>query len=51
MGDNDNDYSMLEFANISVVMANGKDELKKIADFVTDDNDHGGIKKAIEKYI
>ncbi len=50
-GDNDNDIEMLLAAGIKIAMGNGTDELKKVADFVTDTVDNDGIVKAIEKFI
>lgn len=49
-GDNFNDLEMLEFAGTAVVMENGEEEVKKIADFVTLSNNEGGVGYAIEKY-
>jgi len=34
-----------------VAMGNAIDEVKALADVVTDDNDHDGAAKAIEKYM
>lgn len=49
-GDADNDVEMLGKAGISFAMRNGSDQLKKIADFVTDeDNDHEGIYESLRK--
>jgi hydroxymethylpyrimidine pyrophosphatase-like HAD family hydrolase len=31
-------------------MGNGNDDIKKIADYVTDDVDHDGIVKALKHY-
>lgn len=49
-GDNFNDLEMLQFAGTSVVMENGEEEIKNIADFVTLPNTEGGVGYAIEKY-
>ena len=49
-GDNFNDLEMLQFAGTAVVMENGEEEIKKIADFVTLSNNEGGVGYAIEKY-
>lgn len=49
-GDGGNDVQMLEHVAISVAMGNANEELKEIADYVTDDVDHEGIKKALEHY-
>lgn len=51
IGDNNNDKGTLEFAGISVAMGNAPDELKHIADHVTDDNDNSGVAAAIYKFI
>ena len=51
IGDNDNDLSMLTFAGKSVAMANGKESIKALADFVTASNDQDGVALAIEKII
>lgn len=50
-GDADNDYDMTLHAGIGVVMANGSEKTKSVADYITDDHDHDGIGKFIEKYI
>ena len=47
----DNDYDMTLHAGVGVVMANGSDKTKSVADYITDDNDHDGIGKFIEKHI
>jgi len=49
-GDGLNDISMLEAAGTGVVMANGFDEVKACADYITDDCDHDGVAAAIEKF-
>lgn len=51
-GDNFNDQPMLDVAGLSVVMANGEEELKKSADYVTTaDCDNDGIAEVIDKFI
>ena len=50
-GDADNDYDMTLNAGVGVVMANGSDKTKSVADYITDDNDHVGIGNYIEKFI
>ena len=49
-GDGLNDISMIEAAGTGVVMANGFDEVKACADYITDDCDHDGVAAAIEKF-
>lgn len=51
VGDSDNDRQMLAAAGFSVAMGNAIDEVKQIADAVTDDCDHHGAAKALEKYL
>ena len=50
-GDELNDAPMLKAAGLGVAMKNGREELKTIADAVTDaDNDHGGVGETIRRY-
>ena len=46
-GDAMNDRSMLEAVGTSVVMGNGAEELKQMADYVTDDIDADGVEHAL----
>ena len=41
---------MLQFAGIGVAMGNAEDEVKVCADYVTDDIDKGGIRKALQHW-
>ena len=50
-GDAQNDSSMLEYAGIGVAMGNASDEVKAIADEVTEDNDHDGIAESLYRHI
>lgn len=50
-GDNINDKEMIENAGIGIAMGQSTPRVREIADFVTDDNQNEGVKKAIEKYI
>lgn len=50
-GDADNDYDMTLNAGVGVVMANGSEKTKSVADAITDDNNHDGIGNYIQKYI
>lgn len=50
-GDGENDLEMLEFVEYGVALGNGVDELKKIANYVTDDIDDDGVYNAIQHYI
>ena len=49
-GDGLNDLAMIRAAGLGVVMANGFDEVKACADYITDDCDHDGVAAAIEKF-
>ena len=49
IGDAYNDAEILQTAGVGVAMGNAKDEIKKLADFVTLDNDNDGVAAAIEK--
>ena len=49
-GDAENDMDMLEFCGIGVAMGNAQDRVKAMADYVTTDIDHDGIKNALQFY-
>lgn len=50
-GDADNDFDMIKSAGIGVVMGNGNEKTKSVADYITDDNDHQGIANFIYQRI
>lgn len=50
IGDNFNDWEMLEFAGVPVVMGNAVDQLKAAGWALTADNDHAGVAAAIERF-
>lgn len=49
-GDGGNDISMLKHAAIGVAMGNAKENVKQVADYVTDTVDNDGIAKALEHF-
>lgn len=49
-GDSHNDLDMISYAGLGIVMGNGCDELKEIADYITDDVDRDGVAKALLKF-
>lgn len=49
-GDGGNDIEMLRHAGIGVAMGNARDIVKEVADYVTDDVDNDGIKKALQHF-
>lgn len=51
-GDSMNDESLIRMAGFGVAMRNGLDEIKRIADFVTDeDNNNSGVGKFLRKWV
>lgn len=49
-GDGGNDITMLQHVNVGVAMGNANEEVKLIADYVTDDVDSDGIWNALKHY-
>ncbi|MFQ9704816.1 MAG: HAD family hydrolase [Enterocloster clostridioformis] len=49
-GDSMNDYEIVREAGIGVAMGNSVEELKTVADYVTDDIDRDGIWKACRHF-
>ena len=50
IGDGENDRAMLEAVGLSIAMGNASEAIREICDFVTDDNEHNGVGKAIRKW-
>ncbi|KKK36578.1 haloacid dehalogenase [Mesobacillus campisalis] len=51
MGDSYNDQAMIEFAGLGVAMGNAPDDIKEIADHVTDTNMNDGVAKVVEEFV
>ncbi|MED1600328.1 Cof-type HAD-IIB family hydrolase [Alkalihalophilus marmarensis] len=51
MGDSYNDQTMIEFAGLGVAMGNAPDDIKEIADYVTDTNMNDGVAKVVEEFV
>ncbi len=49
-GDEQNDLDMIEYAGTGVAMANGGEEIKRNADFVTLSNDEDGVAYALRRF-
>ena len=49
-GDGDNDLDMLAFVNTGIAMGNGSENVKKIAEYITDPVDNDGIFNAVKRY-
>ena len=50
-GDGTNDLMMLKEVGFGVAMANGADEVKEVADYITMSNEEDGVAAAIEKFV
>ena len=51
-GDSMNDESLIRMAGHGVAMCNGLEEIKKIANYVTDfDNNHDGVGEFIKEHV
>lgn len=50
-GDGYNDKTMIEFAGLGVAMANAREEVLAVADYVTASNDEDGIAQVVNKFI
>lgn len=51
IGDSENDIEFLQAVGFKVAVSNADQELKDIADYVTDQPHGNGVKEAVEKYI
>lgn len=51
MGDANNDLEMIEFAGLGIAMGNANEQVKAIAQDITDTNENNGVAKAIEQHI
>lgn len=50
-GDGYNDRSMIQFAGLGVAMANARECVKDVADYITLSNDEDGVAHVIEKFF
>lgn len=51
VGDANNDLEMIEFAGLGIAMGNANEQVKAIAQDITDTNENDGVAKAIDKHI
>ena len=51
IGDADNDIEMFKSVGLAVAMKNGNDTVKKLAHFITNDNDNNGVGEAIQHIL
>ena len=49
-GDGGNDIGMIKHAAVGVAMGNANENVKNIADYITDDVDHDGVYKALKHF-
>ncbi len=49
-GDGENDMTMLEEAGVSVAMGNGDEQVRALADYVTDTVDNDGVSQALRHF-
>ena len=51
IGDNYNDKGMIEFAGMGIAMGNAPEEIKLVADYITDTNNNDGVAKALHHHF
>lgn len=51
IGDQDNDIELLKAGGIKVAMGNATENLKQVADFITDTVGNNGFVKAVERFV
>lgn len=51
IGDADNDIEMIRYANMGVAMGNASSSVKKVADYITEDNNSNGIAVFLEEFF
>ena len=51
IGDNVNDEIMIKNAGLGIAMENAAEDVKNVADYITDSYTNEGVRKAIEKFI
>ncbi|WP_186673605.1 HAD hydrolase family protein [Sporosarcina sp. BP05] len=51
IGDNLNDFKLIQSAGLGIAMGNADDKLKQVADRVTALNEEDGVAKAIKRYL
>lgn len=50
IGDAGNDIPMLAHAGLGVAMGNATEDVKEMADMITDDNEHDGVARLIDRF-
>ena len=49
-GDGENDIDMLDYCHIGIAMGNAHEDLKKVADYITEDIDDNGVELALKHF-
>ena len=49
-GDGENDIDMLAYCQIGIAMGNAHEDLKKVADYITEDIDNNGVELALKHF-
>ena len=50
IGDQENDFTLVEQAGLGVAMGNAIEKVKEVADYITKTNDESGVAYAIRKF-
>ncbi|WP_252198222.1 Cof-type HAD-IIB family hydrolase [Clostridium sp. MCC353] len=50
-GDNENDYEMIKHSGLGIVMSNGTEKLKALADRITSSNEENGVANGLYKWV
>lgn len=50
-GDGYNDVTMIQYAGMGVAMANARDQVKEVADYITKSNDNDGVAHVINEFM
>ena len=50
-GDGGNDITMLRHVGYGIAMGNARDEVKSVADYVTDTVDEDGVVQALHRFV
>lgn len=50
IGDQENDFTLVEQAGLGVAMGNAIEKVKEVADYITKTNDENGVAYAIRKF-
>lgn len=51
VGDSFNDLPILRKAGLSVAVANAREQVRELCDVMVTDNEHDGVREAIETYL